>query len=384
MERIVILGAGFGGLAVAEGLDPLMGTGKVDVTLVDRNPAFNMGFSMHWVLVGRRRPEEGERRYASLATRNVRFVLDEVSGIDTTDRIVHLKSRPLPYDRLVLALGAELVPETVPGLAEGAYNLCSLASVIQLKAAVEAIDHGTVLLAVSSLPFKCPPSPYEYAFLIDDILRTREVRKDVKVVLSTPEERPMAVAGKAVGEQVVGMLKEREIEYYPGHRPKSVDVKQRRVRYENGVDLDYRVLGAVPPQRAPKLLRLAGLADASGFVPVDLATMETSLPHVYAIGDAASITLPNGSPHPKAGVFAEVQGIALARRLASELGGAPSAEYEGKGTCYVDVGGDRAAPAKLELLAKGGPKGELEAPSAEGLSLKRQYEKDRFRRWFGE
>ncbi len=380
----MILGAGFGGLAVAEGLDPLMGTGKVDVTLVDRSPTFNMGFSMQWVLVGRRRPEEGERKYASLATRNVRFVLDEVSGIDTTERVVHLKSRRLPYDRLVLALGAELAPDLVPGLAEGAYNLCSLSSVLQLKAAVEGIDGGSVLVAVSSVPFKCPPSPYEYAFLIDDILRTREVREKVKVAISTPEERPMAVAGKAVGEQVVGMLKERGIEYYPGHRPKSVDAKRRRVKYENGAEVEYGVLGAVPPQRAPKVTRTAGLADASGFVPVDLMTMETPVKGVYAIGDVAALRLPNGSPHPKAGVFAEAQGAALARRLAAELGGAPPSEYEGKGTCYVDVGGDRAAPAVIELLAKDGPKAALEAPSSQGLSLKRQYEKERFRRWFGE
>ena len=384
MERIVILGAGFGGLAVAEGLDPLMGTGKVDVTLVDRSPSFNMGFSMQWVLVGRRRPEEGERRYTSLTTRNVKFVLDEVTAIDTPEKIVHLKSRRLPYDRLVIALGAELAPELVPGLAEGAYNLCSLPSVLQLKEAVERVEEGSVLVAVSSVPFKCPPSPYEYAFLIDDILRTREVREKVKVAISTPEERPMAVAGKAVGDQVVAMLKERGIEYHPGHKPKSVDVKQRRVKYENGAELPYGILGAVPPQRAPKITRSAGLADASGFVPVDLMTMETSVKGVYAIGDSAALRLPNGAPHPKAGVFAEAQGTALARRLGAELGGAPAGEYDGKGTCYVDVGGDRAAPAVIELLAKDGPKAVLEAPSSQGLSLKRQYEKERFRRWFGE
>ncbi len=384
MERIVILGAGFGGLAVAEELDSLMGTGKADVTLVEREPVFSMGFSMQWVLAGRRRPEEGERAYSSLATRNVRFLLDEVCAIDTSDRIVHTRSRRLPYDRLVLALGAELAPELVPGLAEGAYNLCDLDSVNQLKAALQVVDHGTVLIAVSSVPFKCPPAPYEYAFLVDDILRGREVREKVGLALSTPEPQPMPIAGKAVGDQVTAMLKEKGIEYLPGHKLTAVDMKGRRVAFENGETLEYGILAAMPPLRAPKVVRDAGLADDSGFVPVDLETMAASVAGVYAVGDVAILKLPNGSPHPKAGVFAEGQGRVLAQRFAAELGGSPPPAYEGKGVCYVDVGQDKAAPAYVDLLAEGGPKAELEAASSQGLTLKRQFEKERFFRWFGE
>ena len=383
MERIVILGAGFGGLAVAEELDPLMGTGKVDVTLVDRNPTFHMGFSMQWVLVGRRRAEEGERPYTSLTARNVKFIHDEVAAINTADRLVHLRSRRLPYDRLVLALGAELAPELVPGLAEGGYNLCNLGSVTQLRATLQAIDHGSVLIAVASLPFKCPPVPYEWAFLVDDVLRERKVREKVRIVLSTPEIRPMPMAGKDIGDRVKAMLAERGIEYYPDHKPKAVDIRRRTVAYENGAELEYGVLAAVPPHRVPGVVRDAGLADASGFVPVDLMTMGTSVPGVFAIGDVAALRLPNGDPHPKAGVFAESQGLVLAHRLVAEMGGTPARAYEGKGVCYIDMGGDKAAPMIVDLLAPGGPKAELEPPSSPGLTLKRQFERERLFRWFG-
>src|SRR3990172_1258564 len=148
-DRIVILGAGFGGLTVAEALDPVAGMGKADLTLVDRNAAFQMGFSMQWVFAGRRRPDEGERPYSALATHNVRFIHDEVAAIDPANRVVHTRSRRLPYDHLVLALGAELAPEIVPALGEAAYNLCDLGSVGQFRVALDAIEKGVAMIAIA-------------------------------------------------------------------------------------------------------------------------------------------------------------------------------------------------------------------------------------------
>src|SRR4030067_779961 len=128
-----------------------------------------MGFWMEWVCAGRRGPGEGERSYSALATRNVRFVHDEVAAIDPANRLVHTRSRRLPYDHLVLALGAHLAPELVPGLGEGAYNLCDLGSVGQFRAALDSIEKGVARIAIASIPFKCPPDPCEHAFLAHDI-----------------------------------------------------------------------------------------------------------------------------------------------------------------------------------------------------------------------
>ena len=171
MERIVILGAGFAGLTLASELDDLARSGSADVTLIDRSDRFSMGFTMQWVLAGRRAPEEGARLYTSLRTRHVRFVHDEVVGIDVGACVVRTKSRRLPYDRLVIALGAELAPDLVPGLADGAYDLYELSSVLQFKDAIERLESGVVAIVVPSVPFKCPPAPYEYALLVDDLLR---------------------------------------------------------------------------------------------------------------------------------------------------------------------------------------------------------------------
>jgi sulfide:quinone oxidoreductase len=382
-KHVVVLGAGFGGLTVATELDSMAGAGKIDVALVDRNTHFSMGFSMQWAMVGRRRPEDGQRPYTSFKARHAKFVHDEIVAIDTTSRTVRTRSRRLDYDYLVIALGAELAPELIPGLAEGAYNLCDLGSVMQLRAAVEGIDRGTLVVAVSSTPFKCPPAPYEYALLIDDMLRGRGVRDRVRIVVTTPEPQPMPVAGKAVGDAVKAMLADRGIEFLPGHKPKTIDALKRTATYENGTELTYDVLGAMPPHRAPRVVRDAGLADASGFVPVEIGSFKASAPDVYAVGDVASIRLPNGNPHPKAGVFAEAQAAVVAGNIVAELTGGQRANYAGIGACYVDVGRGQAAPAEADLLVASGPRVALRPPSAEGLEEKRRFERDRLSKWFG-
>ena len=155
-----------------------------------------------------------------------------------------------------------------------------------------------------------------------------------------------------------------------------VDVSKRIVAFEDGSELAYEVLAAMPPHRAPQVLRGAGLTDASGFVPAKLGTFETAVRDVYAVGDVAALKLPNGNPHPKAGVFAEAQALSVARAIAARLGHGAPAEYSGSGVCYVDVGQDRASAAEASLLDPAGPKVVLRPPSKAGLD-----DKDRFEQW---
>lgn len=383
MEHIVILGAGFGGLTVAMELESLAASGRARVTLVERGSHFRMGFSKQWVLDGRRRPDEGTRPYASLRTPHLEFLTDEVAAIETVSRTVHTRSRRLEYDQLVIALGADLAPELIPGLSEGAYDLFDDSDIPMLKAAVEGITEGTLLVAVGSVPFKCPPAPYEYALLLDDVLHRRGTRRRVRIVVTTPEAQPMPAAGKVVGDQVKALLAEREIELLPQYRPVAVDPPTRVVTYENGAKVPYAILAVIPPHRAPKVVRDAGLTDTSGFVPVELGTFRTSRPDVYAIGDVAAIKLPGGGPHPKAGVFAEAHALTVARALVKRVTGHEGAAYDGVATCYVETGRGMAAPAEISLLEPGGPRARMDSPSVAGLAAKAEYERERFARWFG-
>jgi len=381
-ERVLILGAGFAGLTIATELEPLAKAGKVSVTLVDRRGTFLMGLAAQGVLTGRRGPGERVRSYADVRARHATFVHEDVTGIDTQARTVRAGSRDIPYDVLVLALGVEAAPERVPGLAEAAHNLCEVTAMVRFKAALESIDRGTVLVLISRTPFKCPPAPYEYAFLIDGILRERGVRDHVRVVVTTPEPQPLPAAGPAVGDVVRSMMAQRGIEYYPNRKPTAVDAAGRSVTYEDGPTLGYTLLAAMPPQQAPKVVRDAGLADASGFVPAALGTFETALPNVYAVGDLAALKLPNGNPHPKAGVLAEAQALTVARGIAARLGAGRPSAYTGSGVCFIEDGRGQAARLELDFLAEGGPRATFVPPSEAGLAAKDRFERDRLEKWF--
>lgn len=378
----MILGGGFAGLTLAVELDSLAVSGQADVALVERMPAFQIGFAMEWVLAGRRSRDEGARPYSALRARHVRFFQDEVVAIDAPGHVVQTRAARLPYDHLVIALGAELAPELVPGLAEASYNLCDMTSVQQLTAAVGRVESGTVVILVAALPFKCPPAPYEYAFLIDDALRRRKVRDHVRVIVATPEPQPMPVAGTVVGDAIKALLADRGIEFLPGRKVKAVDVGKRVAGFEDGSELAYDVLAAMPPHRAPKVLRDAGLTDSTGFVPAKLDTFETAVQDIYAVGDAAALKLPNGTLHPKAGVFAEAQALTVARSIAAKIDHRDRSEYTGSGVCYVDVGREEAATAEASLLDSAGPKIVLHPSSRSGLDDKVRFERDRLRRWF--
>ncbi|HLG93471.1 MAG TPA: NAD(P)/FAD-dependent oxidoreductase, partial [candidate division Zixibacteria bacterium] len=200
----------------------------------------------------------------------------------------------------------------------------------------------------------------------------------------TPEPQPMPVAGPLIGDAVLNILKERDVEYLPLHKPRLVEFPNRKVIYENGAEVNFDILAAMPPHRAPKVAREAGLADDSGFIPTELGSFKTAVPAVYAIGDIAAFRLPNGNPHPKAGVFAEAQALALASQITADITGQPASPYWGKGVCFVDVGGGQAAPAEAELLYPDGPRFKLGPPSRAGLWAKKRFETERLRKWFVE
>ncbi|MBT3265862.1 FAD-dependent oxidoreductase [Candidatus Poribacteria bacterium] len=382
-RHIVVLGAGFGGLALASELNDVAARGEAVVTLVDRTTHFNMGFSLQWVLTGRRRPDEGMRPYASMLAEHVRFVHDEIVAIDTGARRVHTRTRDLPYDDLVIATGAEMDPGRIPGLAEASHNLCSIDHVLQLKGALAEVDSGAVVIAVSATPFKCPPAPYEYALLVDEMLRERGVRDRVPLILTTPEPHPMPTAGPRIGATVAAWMADNGVELHVQHRITSVDPAARRITYENGLELQYAVFGAMWPHRAPKAVRAAGLTNDMGFVPVKFGTFETATPNVYAVGDVAAMRLPSDKPHPKSGMFAEAQATIVGRNLAAQITGSPQVAYPGKGACFFEMGSDMATAVEADLLPLDGPKMTMQPPSAEGLELKAEFEVDCFTRWFG-
>ena len=370
-KTVVILGAGFGGLTAAVELRDRLGAGH-RVILIDRSSTFReCAFNLSFMTGERSDPREVEGDLQRLAG-GIEFVRDEVTRIDPTSRTVETSGQSWTADYLVVALGAQLVPEQIPGFSEAALNLYDPAAIPRLRSALEGLAGGRVAVLVSRTPFKCPAAPYEAAFLIEAMLRRRGVRERTEISLYTPEWAPMPVAGDAVGAELVRWLSARRIGYYPDHMVLAID-PPGTLHFEVD-DAACDLLVGVPPHAAPKVVELSGLTDATGWVPVDPHTLATRFPGVFAVGDLASVRLRNGMFLPMAGIFAVQEGFVVASNIAAEIRGEPSRiPYDGQGSCYVEVGEGLAAYGAGNFYAAPAPAVRLESPTAQFKAAKDEF-----------
>jgi sulfide:quinone oxidoreductase len=168
-KQILITGAGFGGLEAATSLREKLDD-SFNITLIDKNDFFIIGFTKFDVMFGRRSAEEVKSYYKNLATKGINFVQDTVERIDRGNKIVKTSSADFTYDFLVVALGADLAPEAIPGFIEGGHEFYSLQGAQRLYPLIENLSSGTILISIFSKPYKCPPAPYEAAFQLHDFL----------------------------------------------------------------------------------------------------------------------------------------------------------------------------------------------------------------------
>ncbi len=359
MTTTLILGGGFGGLACARALRAQLPEAE-RILLVDHAADFVVGAAKTWVMLGEREERQAWRSREALLPKGVSWLRAEVVAVDASSRRVTTSAGAFEPDHLVLALGAELDMSLVPGLAEAAHSFYSLEGATRLRDALQAFAGGRLVLLIPRVPFKCPPAPYEAALLLDDALRRRGLRERTELEVWTVEKAPMPTAGSEMGKAIANELGSRGIRYYPSH--KAAAVAEGAVRFEDGSEVAYDLLLAIPPHRPAELIAKAGLAEPGGWVPVDPATLEAKKPGVasqlYAIGDLASVPLPGrydpSAPLvlPKAGVFAAAQGEVVAARIAAQVRGeAPGATFDGKGYCFLEVGGGRALRAEGSFFA---------------------------------
>lgn len=382
MADVVVLGGGTGGVVAARRLRRELRDGD-RVVLVERDPVYRFAPSFLWVMTGARRPEQVSADLRRLIRRGIELVQAEVHAIDTGHRKVATSAGELSYDRLVVALGAELAPDALPGFAEGAHSVYTLEGALATGRALSEFEGGRVVVLVSRLPYKCPAAPYETALLAEAVLRRLGVRGRSSIDVWTPEPFPMPTAGPVMGEALRGMLEQRGIGFHPEQSVERVEPGARELVLAGGERVGYDLLLAVPPHRAPAVARDSGLAGETGFIPVDRATLATQVEGVYAIGDVTTIPLAGGKFLPKAGVFAHAQAEVVARRIAAELsGGTSGAAFDGHGACFVEMGDGVAAYATGDFYAGEAPRIRLRRPGRHWHLTKVAFEKYWLRRWF--
>ena len=377
MRRVLILGAGFGGLAAAAALRSRLPE-QDEVVLVDRKASYVMGLRKWWALVGRGTLEEGRRDRTALAGRGIRFHQGTVEAIDPAKRSAMVDGNQIEADAIIIALGAQHDVDTVPGLRQHAYNPYEIEAIPGLTQALRDFRGGRLGIGIFGVPYTCPPAPYELAMLLREDLDRRGVEAEVEVF--SPQPMSLPVLGQENCSTVESLLESRGVGFRPSHR--AVAVGPGEVQFVTGPRA-YDLLLAIPPHRCPTVLAEAGLTSESGWVRVDLATMGTAFAGVHAIGDAVEIPLANGMSLPKAGVFAEAGATVAAEAILAALDGRSSSNrFTGEGYCYLEAGRGEALEVRGDFLAAPMPRVEVAPPSRERLKAKEAFERDRLRSWF--
>lgn len=362
-RTILILGGAIGGIVAARRLRKALPR-EHRVVMVERETNHLFAPSLPWLMVGLRRPEQISRPLPSFAGRGVEIVRGTVEGIDPGNRSARVNGREIKADYLIVALGAELAPETVPGLPLAGHDFYTLAGAESLRDARLALRRGRIIVLISSVPFKCPAAPYEAAMLLEYDSRKRKLRDSLRVDVYTPEPGPMPVAGPKVSAGIRGMIEAKGIGFHPEHAVSAVDPAARRISFANGASADFDLLAYVPPHRPPAVVRESGLAGESGWVPVDRARLETRFAGVFAIGDVTGIMLKMGRPLPKAGVFAHGEAEIVADNIALEITGKGERRtFDGHGECFVEVGDGKAAFGTGDFYAEPVPEVRLRGPN---------------------
>lgn len=372
--RIVICGAGFGGLELTARLSAAFGQG-VDITLIDKNDAFVFGFSKFEIMLGRHSREDVSSPYSRIAKPGVHFRQELITSIDPAARRVVTDGNAYDADILVVALGADYDFGATPGFVEGGHEFYSVDGAVQLREVLPGVTSGNLIVAVLSVPFKCPPAPCEAGMLLDEYFSDRGVRSNISITVVSPWARPIPPSAPA-SEAILDRFRERNIGWMPNQRIASIDPGTKTAHLRDGSTLPYDLFLGVPVHRVPEVVAASGLA-VDGWIPVDKANLSTRFPDVYAIGDVTS------APVPKAGIFAESAGRAVAEHLIVRLREEGTAKpYDGAGACFIEFGDQKVGRVDVDFLTGPAVTAPFTEATIQGAEEKKEFAASRRRLWF--
>jgi len=341
-SEVLILGGGVGG-TIAANLIAKQAKDRAHVTIVDSTGihVYQPGFL--YVAVGQEQPEALRRPEAKLLRHDVSLVVDRATRVVPATHAVYLESgRLLRYDQLLLATGSRTVMAEVPGAVD-AHDFYTIEGAQRLFQALETFERGTIVIGVAGIPYKCPPAPVEFAFLLDDYLRARGIRDETEVKLLSPLNRAFTI--EATSKLVQPILAERGIDLTGFFNVESVDPFKQTVTSLEGETMSYDLLILVPPHRGQQVIETSNLGDERGWVPVDKNTLKhTKFADIWAIGDATDI------PISKSGSVAHYEATVAAAEIAAVVKGeAPPAHvYDGKVMCFLETGQGKATTIQFD------------------------------------
>jgi sulfide:quinone oxidoreductase len=374
--RVVILGAGFGGLELATILSESDQGEVIDVALIDKSDAFLFGYSKLDVMFGRTTLKDVRLPYREIAKPGVRVLQETITAIDAEARRVTTNVGVHEADVLVVALGADYDLDATPGLADAGDEFYSPAGAERLAAKLATFTSGHAVIGVCGAPYKCPPAPSEAALLLHDYLSARGVRHNCRISIVTLFETPIPPSPDT-SQALLAAFAERGIEFLGGRQVASLDGDRSVAVLDDGSELPFDLFLGVPKHRAPDVVLASGMSE-DGYIPVSSQTLQTRFANVYAVGDVATVGV------PKAGTFAEgAARVVGASLLATLRGREQPPAYDGRASCYIEFGAGRVGRVDIDFLSGPTRTGTFREPTAALVTEKQQFGTSRRSRWFG-
>jgi sulfide dehydrogenase [flavocytochrome c] flavoprotein chain len=317
--RVVVVGGGPGGGTVARYVAK-DSAGAVDVTLIEPQREFTSCFFSNVYLGGFRSFASITHNYQNVAKSGVRVVHDWASTINRERRQVVLAGNSrVPYDRLVVAPGIDIKFDSVPGYSEAAAETMphawkAGAQTSLLTKRLNALDDGAlIVMTAPPNPYRCPPGPYERICMFAHVLKSKgHKRSKIIIVDAKPAFSKQGLFVEGWERHYPGMVEWQDPKVHGGLvrvDPKGNAVVTDLATYKAAL------VNVIPAQTAGRIARDAGLADQSGFCPIDPESMKSKMDaNIFVVGDAC---IPGDMP--KSAFSANSQAKVAAMTIRSEL-----------------------------------------------------------------
>ncbi len=341
-DRIVIIGGGTGGTLTANRLRRRLGD-TAQITVIDTNDRHLYQPGLLFVPFGLAEPDEIVRSRRAQLHDGIDFRLAEVDRVETAENLVHLSgSEQIPYDVLIVASGASLLPQETEGLTgpswnENVFTFYTLEGATGLRDALRRLERGRLVVNMIDLPIKCPVAPLEFCFLADWYLTQRGVRDDVEITYATPLDA--AFTKPVASQRLTRLLADKNIALETEFATGEVDGDGGQLISWDERALDFELLVTIPLHGgSPYVARSPGLGDELGFVEADRHTLQSAAaPNVLAIGDATNV------PTSKAGSVTHFEAETLVANVEHLLADKPlTGSFDGHSNCFVETGFHRA------------------------------------------
>lgn len=376
---MLILGGGFGGLSAANEIRNNLSSSQVKITIIDKKDWFMVGFAKLWIIRGTRTFENSIGSLNELSKKkNIDFLKEEILQIDLQNKNIKTTTKILSYDFLIIAMGAVLAPEKIPGLSENGMNLYDHNQLTEIHNKLKKMKSGNIAISIMGMPYKCPPAPFEASLLIDSMLREEGVRDSVQIHFYSPAPITLPAAGPEISQQILNLINSENIIFHDSCKIKSVE--KNKLIFQNG-EANFDLLLAIPPHVAPKVIYDSELAKEGGFIPIN-RDCKTQFENVYAVGDVTTLTVIDTITVPKAGIFAEGEAITVAQNIMSKIQSkTESSLFDGKGGCFIESGRDTASLIEVDMFSEPKPTTKLTESTTKHLDEKIQFEKERLSKW---